>query len=99
MNFITGSDLYVLGVVETWIKPHLPTGLFDIHGFNFARLDRFGMKRGGGVGCYIRSDLTWELTDLLYNNYLAALNITAPFATLTNVKTRKTWITPELLGK
>lgn len=57
---LTNTNISALGLVETWLKPHLPTGIFKINGFNLARLDRQGSKRGGGVGCYIRSDLTWE---------------------------------------
>lgn len=57
---LSGSNIYIIGLVETWLKPHIPTGQFKIEGYNLARLDRQGPKRGGGIGCYIRSDLHWE---------------------------------------
>lgn len=57
------SDIYLLGLVETWLQPHIPVGLFNISGYDLIRQDRKNNKRGGGVGCYIRNDLDWSHID------------------------------------
>lgn len=69
------TDISALGLVETWLKPHLPTGIFKIDGFNLARLDRSGPKRGGGLGCYIRADLNWEYDQDIPNSSLSNTDI------------------------
>ena len=67
------SNAEIFSLSETWLTSDFPAELMDIEGYSFARLDRswgqvHGMpKKGGGVACYIRSDLiysTQKLQDL-----------------------------------
>ena len=67
------SNAEIFSLSETWLTSDFPAELMDIERYSFARLDRswaqvHGMpKKGGGVACYIKSDLiysTQKLQDL-----------------------------------
>ena len=53
------SNIDVITLSETWLKPHLHTGIYDIDGFTCNRLDRKvragKRKRGGGLITYINN--------------------------------------------
>lgn len=72
---LMGSEIYTLGLVETWLKPHTLSGILKIEGFDLIRLDRDGPKRGGGVGCYIRNDLQWEYMEDMPETLISNGNI------------------------
>ena len=42
----------LIAVTETWAKPEMPDGMYQLHGFNLLRADRHD-KRGGGVMIYV----------------------------------------------
>ena len=53
----------VIGVTETWLDYSVANAEVEIPGYHFLRKDR--NREGGGVGLYIRSDLTFNhRTDL-----------------------------------
>ena len=63
---IETSNLHVFCASETWLKESIPNGLIQVKGFQVARQDRgwadegmiMGTKRGGGLICYVRDNLT-----------------------------------------
>lgn len=54
------SGFYAICLTETWLKPPIAPGLVSLDRYSLIRNDRPGKKRGGGVCCYIRDDLTWS---------------------------------------
>ena len=60
---------------ESWLTCNIPDTLVNIEGYNIIRLDRnwkedgkVGVKKGGGVGFYIRDDLTYSQDGLQQYN-------------------------------
>ena len=53
---------------ETWLQPHLNTGLLEIEGYKIFRLDRgtgsFSKKKGGGLVTYVRTKYTSQCEPL-----------------------------------
>lgn len=43
-NFMN-SDVYMVCLTESWLKPLIKSHIVDINGFNLARLDRPGARR------------------------------------------------------
>ena len=76
---VESSELDVFCASETWLKGDVHDGLVSINGYDHARLDRQwsddpdnpGVKRGGGLVCYVRSKL--EMNEYRY----AHLNISS----------------------
>jgi hypothetical protein len=60
------SGVHIILISETWLKPFHSDHLVHIAGYTLHRHDRIG-KGGGGVGAYIRDDLTY--------NFVAASNL------------------------
>lgn len=70
LTLLANSDIDVLCITETWLKPHHETALFHIPDYNLFRLDRTRKSRsgaflhGGGIVCYVKSKITaFELYD------------------------------------
>ena len=49
-------SFHVILLSETWLKPSLSSSLVHLPGYTLLRNDRT-LKRGGGVGAFVRSDL------------------------------------------
>jgi hypothetical protein len=60
------SGIHIILISETWLKPFHSDNLVQIAGYTFHRHDRVG-KGGGGVGVYIRDDLSY--------NFVASSNL------------------------
>lgn len=64
LTLVGPSKIDVLCVTESWLKPYHESKLFTIPGYNLYRLDRTRTSRsgaflhGGGIACYIKSDIT-----------------------------------------
>ena len=61
----------VFSVSETWLQPHLSTGLFEVSGFQMFRQDRKTVtkqgkgKRGGGLVTYVNNELASSCEPLI----------------------------------
>lgn len=58
-DIVLENDYYFIGVSETWLSEDIPSNFISIPNFNIVRLDRNG--RGGGVACYLRSNLKYSI--------------------------------------
>jgi len=54
---LTNNDIDICGVVETWLKPNIPTESLDIDGYVLHRRDRSDGRECGGVAAYVRNNL------------------------------------------
>lgn len=54
------SNIYMICLTESWLKPSTKSHIVDISGFNLLRLDRPGDKRGGGIACLINNKVSWS---------------------------------------
>lgn len=54
-------DYHVLGVTESWLSPNIDNDNLSLDGYEFIRQDRTGMRRGGGVGIYVKSNLKYTV--------------------------------------
>ena len=59
-QLIIDNELHVLALGETWLKPHYPSNVFTIPGYNFERADRLGM-RSGEVALYICESISYKV--------------------------------------
>ena len=48
----------IIAVTETWAKPEIPDGMYNISGYKILRVDR-PEKRGGGVMFYIHDSVSF----------------------------------------
>ena len=61
---------HVFTFSESWLHQHIPDNMINIEGYNLIRLDRQWsedgkqVKKGGGVGFYVREDLTYSTEEL-----------------------------------
>jgi hypothetical protein len=53
------SEIHIILISETWLKPYHPNSDVQISGYNLCRHDRID-KGGGGVCVYVRSDLEFR---------------------------------------
>lgn len=51
-----GSNVDVIGVSESWLKPHIPSTSVELTGYRLYRNDRVG-RGGGGVAVYVHDNL------------------------------------------
>ena len=66
----SGSNLHILGFSETWLNDKLPSTLFQLskeytlirNDRNWSEANDHTIKKGGGVGLYIRSNLDFSAT-------------------------------------
>ena len=70
-HLIEQSNIAVCGVSETWLNEMITSELVKINGFRFARHDRTWTnrdkteaKKGGGLGIFIRDDITFSEHEL-----------------------------------
>lgn len=69
-TLIAVSDIDILCITETWLKPHHDSNLFNIPGYVLFRLDRTRISRsgayihGGGLACYVKINYTSLMLDL-----------------------------------
>ena len=67
MRYIAkNSKAAVIGISETKLDNTVYDSEVTIDGYNIARSD--GNRKGGGVACYIRSDVCFNLKTCLFNN-------------------------------
>ena len=66
-----GLYRYLFTFSESWLTYNIPDAMIGIEGYNIIRMDRkwneenkVGIKKGGGVGLFIRDDLTYSQNDL-----------------------------------
>lgn len=52
-DYILMQDLDIVGITETWLKPHIISRAVEIPGYTLFRADR-DERRGGGVAFYVR---------------------------------------------
>ncbi len=63
---LTAERFDILTLSETWLTPNHPTKMYDINGYVLLRNDRECMnnrgnlKRGGGVGMYIKKEMCYD---------------------------------------
>ena len=80
---VLNSELHIFCASETWLTDEIPTGLVNIKGFNVARLDRGwkekpedkSVKKGGGLICYVKDNLTLQSPDQAAIKLQPALNL------------------------
>ena len=65
------NNLHVVGISESWLHDSLPNEMFELSNYNLYSLDRSwkdidsrNIKKGGGVGLYIKSNLHSNDKDL-----------------------------------
>ena len=71
---VEGRQLDIFCASETWLTMGIPEALIEIKGYNIARLDRKWKntngdsmaKRGGGLVCYAKQDIT--MNEFRYEN-------------------------------
>lgn len=51
--------IHIFGITETHLNDVTDSSLFSVDGYTFIRKDRM-TGIGGGVGCFIRSDIDWQ---------------------------------------
>ena len=68
------SNIHVLGLSETWLNDNADNRILSIPNYSCIRLDRTwsenntNPKKGGGVCCYIKSDLNFSDSELSHLN-------------------------------
>lgn len=62
-NILVGGYLSVIGVSETWLKPHISTRAVDVSGYSCHRNDRPNI-RGGGVAIYVSKKIRHRIVFL-----------------------------------
>lgn len=55
INLLEDGNWHIIGVTESWLKPHMSNDLVSFPGYQIYRNDRLG-KGGGGVALYVRED-------------------------------------------
>ena len=85
-----GFDVIIL--TETWLSESVPSGAVVIDGYNLIRQDRWKYikKKGGGLCCYIKTDVTYrnmlDLTEPVTSDYeIMGLVICPPNSKKVNV--------------
>ena len=70
-QFLVNSGISVMGLSETWLNENTPQKIISMPDYDLIRLDRtwsdsptLPVKRGGGIGCYIKSDIIYSSTEL-----------------------------------
>jgi Reverse transcriptase (RNA-dependent DNA polymerase)/Endonuclease-reverse transcriptase len=56
-----GVGLHFMCVSETWFKPRHTNRMMSISGYKLVRSDRTDGRRGGGVGIYIKSGISYKV--------------------------------------
>lgn len=69
------SSLLCLCLCEMWLTPRIDSRLVCINGYNMCRVDRKIKKRGGGLVIYIRTDLDYEIIDLISNENIEMVTV------------------------
>ena len=69
--FLRDNPYDLLGLSETWLEEYISDSLIAISGYNFERKDR--QEHGGGVCCYIRSNVSYIRRHDLENDELELL--------------------------
>ena len=72
------QDYDIVGITETWLRPHIVTRAVEIPGYSLIRADRHD-RRGGGVAFYIKPNIYYNslmshLTDLQENHCRAIVD-------------------------
>lgn len=81
------TDLDLICLTETWLKPDMESNLFSIEGYSFERHDRKIMnssgaiKTGGGICMYIKDHLNYRIVPetTISNNDIESLGIRINF--------------------
>ena len=70
-QFLVNSGISVMGLSETWLNENTPKKIISMPDYDLICLDRtwsdsptLPVKRGGGIGCYIKSDIIYSATEL-----------------------------------
>ena len=71
LSLVDGLDFHFIAVSETWLKPHIPSKMVEIPGYNLVRNDR--LTHAGGVGIYISSHFLWKVVANSSNDSLEYL--------------------------
>ena len=56
---LQANNVGIAGISETWCTSDMPDEALAINGYNIVRRDR-EFRRGGGVMCYVRSDIPFK---------------------------------------
>ena len=65
---VVESDVPIVAFSETWLNTNIPNNMIEIPGYSCNRLDRSwlengNIKKGGGVCCYIKSEICHSTSD------------------------------------
>ena len=69
---VATHDVSTVCVSETWFKDYMDSSSLTMQGFCLERKDR-GHGRAGGVACYIRNDLMYEIFNYMEVHYFEVL--------------------------
>ena len=61
---LSQSNFDIFCMSETWLHPRLPDEFFKIEHYNLIRQDRAALKRGGGLGIYIKDNINYSVSEL-----------------------------------
>ena len=73
-QYLLDSNVSCLGLSETWLTENIPDNMLYIPGYHLIRLDRKWLnlqgqiKKGGGVCCFINTNLTFSTSDIAHLN-------------------------------
>ena len=70
-DYLTRNSYDIIGVSETWLRPHTTNNIINIPGYNLVRRDR--LTRGGGVALYIKGSLNYTISYSSANETLEEL--------------------------
>ena len=67
--FLNSNPYDIFSMSETWLDNEFPSGYLHINGYNLERKDR-ASGGGGGVGCYIKTNILYKRRHDLEDNSL-----------------------------
>ena len=64
-SVLSNFQVHALLISETWLKESLVSGIISVPGYHFIRSDRnrTDVKNGGGVGIYLRDDISFKIIE------------------------------------
>ena len=62
---LRNNKIDIACITESWLNDSVPTEVVDISGYDCFRRDRCDGRRGGGVACYVRNNVSCRKLDIL----------------------------------
>ena len=93
-EILSNSNVTVCGISESWLNCNMDDNLIYIPNYTCVRLDRTWtnhdqiVKKGGGICCYVRSDLSFSDSELSHFN-ISLKDIEMLWITLNQPKMKK----------